>query len=182
MKNSNNMAGKLREETVVLEAVEITDIDYSRYGTLYNMSGEGMDTGNVAYACGEGWEDRSTTSQIMDTFTRLGRTWSTRQPFTAGEMERHEDTQEIQLPTDQPIIFCMADSKGEKPEISEVVPVILRPGYMFVIKRGIWHTASHGMEHDGYYYWMSNADGPAPWQEIVGGPAYIEVKCGEETV
>lgn len=180
MKRSDNIFEKYDEKAVVLEAVEITDIDYTRYGTLYNMTNEEKDTGNVVYACGEGWEDRSTTSRIMDTLTRLGRTWSVKQPFIAKEMERHEDTQEIQLPTDQPIVFCMARFEGEKPKLEEVVPVILRPGYMFVIKRGIWHTASHGLERDGYYYWMSNAEGPAPWEEIVGGPVCIKMKNEDE--
>lgn len=176
MKRSDELFEKVNGQAAVLEAVEITDIDHTQYGTLYNMTGEGTATDNVAHACGEGWEDQSTVSQIMDTLTRLGRTWSVKQPFIAKEMERHEDTQEIQLPTDQPIVFCMARSEGENPDLSEVVPVILRPGYMFVIERGIWHTASHGVEHDGYYYWMSNAEGPAPWKEITGGPAYIKVK------
>lgn len=180
MKRLDNASEQINERAAVLEAVEITDIDYKQYGTLYNMTGEGTATGNVVHACGEGWVDQSTTSQIMDTLTRLGRTWSVKQPFTAKEMERHEDTQEIQLPTDQPIIFCMARSEGEKPKLSEVIPVILRPGYMFVIERGIWHTASHGAEHDGHYYWMSNAKGPAPWEEIVGGPAYIQMKNADE--
>lgn len=160
----------------VKEAIDITDIDYSEYGILYNMSGNGNSTGNTEHSCGNGWDNNNTICPIMDTLTKLGYTWSTKQPFLAEAMEKHADTQEVQLPIDQPIVFCLAKAGKRILRAEDVIPVILRPGYMFVIHRDVWHTASHGVEKDGYYYWMSNSEEAVPWQDIEGDPVFVKVK------
>ena len=52
--------GDCGKSCIVKRAVEITEIDYRRYGILYNLSGDGVDTGNTNHSAGDGWEDTDT--------------------------------------------------------------------------------------------------------------------------
>lgn len=57
------------------QAVEITSLPpetLRRYGILYNLSGEGPDTGNTNSSCGDGWEDTDTLGPLIDTIGTLG--------------------------------------------------------------------------------------------------------------
>lgn len=164
----------------VKQAVEMTAIDpveLAEYGILYNLSGEGEDTGNVNHSAGDGWEDTDTVGSLLDTLGTLGRTKGCGAPFTAVEMERHEHTQEAQIPAAEPIVFCMAKACQGAPLTEDIIPVILRPGYVFVLHRGVWHSASHGLLGDTYYYWMALAyqNEPTLWADIADGPVRVEV-------
>lgn len=163
---------------MVKKAVDITSIDYSEYGILFNMSGEGADTGNTNHSSGEGWDDVDTSVPLLDTLARLGYTWSEKQPFIAREMEKHSHTQEAQIPIDQPIVFCMAKACNGAPKAEDVIPIILRPGYVFVLHREVWHSASHGLYQDGKYHWMAQVydNEPTVWKDIEGEPIYVEVE------
>lgn len=59
--------GDCGKSCIVKRAVEITEIDYRRYGILYNLSGEGVDTGNTNHSAGDGWEDTDTNVSLLDT-------------------------------------------------------------------------------------------------------------------
>lgn len=163
--------------TVVVDAVDITQINYSEYGILFNLSGEGIDTGNTNYSSGDGWYDVDTSIPLLDTLGSLGYTWSEKQPFVAKEMERHLHTQEAQIPIDQPIVLCLAKAGEEAPKADDVIAVIIRPGYVFVLNRGIWHSASHGQLRDGKYHWMAlvEENEPTVWMDVEGGPLYVRV-------
>ena len=168
---------------VIKDAVDITQIDYSEYGILFNLSGKGEDTGNTNYSSGDGWTDMDTVIPLLDTLGRLGYTWSKKQPFLAKEMEKHSHTQEAQIPLDQPIVLCLAKASKEAPKADEIIPVIIRQGYVFVIHRNVWHSASHGQYHDGNYHWMAQVyyNEPTEWIDIEGGPVYVraDVKDAE---
>lgn len=167
-----------KDNYIIKDAVDITEIDYSDYGILFNLSGEGEPTGNTNASSGTGWSDVDTSIPILDTLGRLGYTWSLCQPFVTDEMEKHSHTQEAQIPTDQPIVFCIAKASEEPPKIENVIPVIVRPGYVFVLHRDTWHSASHGVLHDGKYHWMAlvYANEPTVWEKIEGGPVYVRAK------
>ena len=49
-------------------------------------------------------------------------------------------------------------------------------GYVAVLDRGVWHSASHGLYTESYYYWLANVyEGePTEWQPIDGGPITVE--------
>ncbi|MBR0085214.1 MAG: bifunctional hydroxymethylpyrimidine kinase/phosphomethylpyrimidine kinase, partial [Lachnospiraceae bacterium] len=168
-----------REEAEMhsLKAADIREIDWEKYGRLYELDAEraaALKAEGMTISVTDIYTDVSTDEPIMKTLPRLGMTATKKAPFIAKAMERHAATQEVQLPTDQDVVFCLADSEGE-PKADDVVPVILRKGQMFVIKEGIWHTESHGLEKDGSYYWMSSADGTDTWHEIEGGAIYISI-------
>lgn len=162
-------------EYVVKEAVDITKIDYSEYGILFNLSGTGEDTGNTNHSSGDGWDDVDTSIPILDTPARLGYTWSEKMPFVANEMEKHSHTQEAQIPIDQPIVLCVAKAGDTAPKAEDVIPVLIRPGYVFVLHREVWHSASHGLDHDGKYHWMAQVyeNEPTVWKTIENGPVHV---------
>ena len=161
---------------ITKKAVEITDIDWSKYGILYDLSGSSKNAPNTNFSEGADFVDVDTSIPIIDTLGRLGRTQTKKVPFTAVEMEKHGHTQEAQLPAGQPIVFCVAAGGESAPQAEDVIPVILRPGYAFVLHRNIWHSPSHGLECDGAYYWMADVyDGePTVWADISGGPVLVE--------
>lgn len=164
-------------------AVDITEIDYKPYGILFNLSGEGLQTNNTNTSQGQGWTDVDTAIPVLDSVARLGYTFSEKQPFVVVEMEKHSHTQEAQLPTDQPIIFCMAKAGEHAPLAEDIIPVILRPGYVFVFHRETWHSASHGLNHNGSYHWMAQVyeNEPTVWQNIADGPVYISAENDSKT-
>lgn len=59
--------GDCEKNCIVKRAVELRRIDYSCYGILYNLSGEGVDTGNTNSSAGDGWEDTDTNVPLLDT-------------------------------------------------------------------------------------------------------------------
>ena len=168
--------GDCGKSCIVKRAVEITEIDYRRYGILYNLSGEGVDTGNTNHSAGDGWEDTDTNVSLLDTLGALGYTLGSGTPFEAVEMERHLHTQEAQIPAGEAIVFCLAEACDGAPKAEDVVPVILRPGFVFVIHRGVWHSASHGIGGAVRYYWQALAyvNEPTAWEEIEGGAVRVE--------
>lgn len=165
---------------MIKNVVDITEIDYSDYGILFNMTGEGVSTANTNCSEGDGWRDVDTAVPLLDTVGRLGYTYSTAQPFVAREMERHSHTREAQIPIDQPICLCMARASAAPPKAEDVIAVRIRPGYVFVLYRDVWHSASHGVYKDGYYHWMAQVyEGePTVWSEIAGGPIDVRDTIG----
>ena len=164
-------------------AVEITDLppeELERYGILYNLSGRGRDTGNVVSSSGDGWEATDIRGPLIDTIGTLGYTLGCGTPFVCREVERHLHTEEAQIPIDRPICFCLAPATPEPPKTGALIPVIFRPGYIFVIHRGTWHSASHGIGAPARYHWMAwvYRNEPTLWTPPEGGPLRV---TAEET-
>lgn len=160
---------------ITLKAKEITDINVSKYGILFNLGEEGIKTGNTNHDDGDDWWSNDTAFPVIDTTGRLGYGMGKKQPFVLDKMERHSHTQEAQFTAGQNIIICLAEYKGEKPRAEDVVPVILRSGYALTLYRDIWHSAAHGIDSDAASYWMADVfDGePTYWEELEGGPVLI---------
>lgn len=165
----------MNDKVTIKSAVEIESIDYSKYGILYNLTGAGKSTGNTNHSFGDGWEDTDTSISLLDTLGSLGYTLGGATPFTAQEMERHLHTQEAQIPTDKPIVFCVAPASEKSPGAEDVIPVILRPGYVFVLHRGTWHSSSHGLQSPAHYHWMALVykNEPTVWEKINNGPVQV---------
>ncbi|MDL2293305.1 ureidoglycolate lyase [Ruminococcaceae bacterium OttesenSCG-928-D13] len=135
--------------------MEITSIDFSAYGTLYNMTDGGVSTGNVNHWSGPGYEDINTTGPLIDTLGYLGHTRGSGTPFTVEAMERHMHTQEALFCTNQPIVFAVAAYSADPPRVEDIVPVILRPGYTAVLHRGTWHSSAHGLDGEAWYHYLA---------------------------
>lgn len=160
-----------------MKAIEITDIDEEvliKYGVLYKMSDYGSK--NTSYSEGDGWKGTYTNRPLIDSMGSLGYTYGTGVPFLCNEMERHLHSEEAQIPTDMPICFCMAEASDHSPKKKDIIPVILRPGYVFVLHRGTWHSSSHGLNGDCGYYWLcwTYYNEPTVWESIDEGPLQIE--------
>ena len=54
---------------------------------------------------------------------------------------------------------------------SETEAVILLPGEVIVLNKGIWHDACHGINKSVRYYWLDEEyEGePTEWVDICGG-------------
>ncbi|MDR2816547.1 MAG: ureidoglycolate lyase [Proteiniphilum sp.] len=159
-----------------MQAVEITHIDFSPFGIVYDMN-DYQNNVNINHSNGEGWEDTNTAFPIIDSLASLGYTLGTGCPFTAAMMERHEHTQEVLMCAGEPIIFLVAKATEEnQPDAKDVVPVLLKPGQIAVLHRKTWHSAAHGQNAETHYYWMALCykNEPTEWVEIKNGPVVVE--------
>lgn len=159
-----------------MKPIDITKIDYSKFGTLYNLGENGMDTNNTNLSTGDGFFDCDTNRPLLDTLGSLGMTRGCGTPCHVSEMERHEHTQEALFCTDAPIVFCVASPALEQPIASKIIPVILNPGFVFVLDRKVWHSSAHGINADVYYHWMALVykNEPTTWINIAGGGIDLE--------
>lgn len=156
-----------------LRPVEIAEIDFSPYGRVFDMrnGGEGLIQSN-----GDGWSDCFTAGPLIDGPASLGNTFGSGAPFVAAEMEIHGHSREAQMCMDEPIVFLVAAAlPGRPPQAGDAVAVILRPGYVAVLNKNVWHSASHGLTRPASYYWICRVcdDEPSQWAEIDGGPVTV---------
>lgn len=154
-------------------AREITSIDFSRYGKLHDMERGGA---GLNLSSGADYTDCHTDEPLLDTPASLGRTAASAAPFSAGEMERHLHSQEAMFCERSPIVFLVAPAGGAaQPNAPDVEAVILRPGQIAVVERGVWHSAAHVRNDGDAYYWSAHAykGEPTEWQPIAGGPVEV---------
>lgn len=159
---------------MILKAVDARDMDFTPYGRLFNMRAEGD---GLHYTRTAEYTDACTALPVIDTLASLGYTKSSGVPFTAQQMERHLHTQEAQIPESQPIVLLVAPATQTPcPDVQDVRAVIIPKGYIAVLERGVWHSASHGLYTESYYYWLANVHKgePTEWQPIQGGPVTVE--------
>lgn len=96
-------------------------------------------------------------------------------PFVCREVERHLHTQEAQIPAGEAICLAVAPPSEEPPAAGDLEAVVVRPGYVLVLHRAVWHSASHPVGGEGAYYWMAQAyeNEPTLWAEVQGGPVEV---------
>ena len=157
----------------MLTPVDVTQIEWQRYGILYDLTGAGT-TGNTNASSGEGWSDVDTDRPLLDTLliSHDNKFWHA---FDCSEVERHQHTQEAQIPAGKPICLLVAPPSDEPPSQKDLTAITIRPGYVFVLHRSVWHSASHGVEPDTSYYWMANVfeNEPTVWAAIKDGPVRV---------
>lgn len=161
-----------------MKAVEISSINFQKYGILYDMKGEGFGNGLVNRSSGDGWSDANTAIPVIDTTGTLGYTIGSGTPFTTTQMERHLHTQEALFCAADPIIFLVAEAteNDAPPKAEQVTPVLLRSGQIAVLHRGVWHSSAHGISSDAQYFYLALAyqNEPTVWRDIIGGPISVE--------
>ena len=163
-----------------MKAIEITSIPHAelaQYGKLLNLKDCNQDNEQVVVTNGDGFLDITTTSPIIDTVGSLGRTIGSPMPFVLQEMERHLHGEEALLPIADPICLCMAPASEHAPMAKDTIAAILRPGYVFVLHRGTWHSPAHGLTPDSPYYWLSwtYPGEPTVWNDVEDGPVHVEL-------
>lgn len=159
-----------------MKPIKITEIDYSKFGTLYNLNKDGIDTKNTNISKGEGFYDKDTNRPLIDSLGSLGMTRGCGLPCQITEMERHLHTQEALFCTNEAIVFCIAPAELHQPIPSKIIPVILLPGQVFVIDRKVWHSSAHGLQHDVTYHWLALVykNEPTEWMNILNDGIYLE--------
>lgn len=160
-----------------MEALEITAINFEEYGILYSMDERVPGQGAVNFSSGDGWKDANTAMPVIDTRASLGYTLGGGAPFTVSEMERHQHTQEALFCAGAPIIFLVAPaSELPYPAAADVKAVILRPGQVAVLHRGVWHSSAHGLYDAAQYYYLALCykNEPTEWVTIQDGPIVVE--------
>lgn len=157
-----------------IKAVDITTIDFSRYGKVLDLRNGGP---GLLTSRGEDYSDISTKLPIIDTMASFGCTLSEPVPFTAKQMERHAHTQEAQICAEEPIVFLVSEPtpEGVPPKAENTIAVMLPIGYAAVLERNVWHSASHCVHSRNHYYWLAYAyEGePTEWVDINGGPIKV---------
>lgn len=158
-----------------IKAVHVSAIDFSKYGEYYDMN---AGSANVWTSQGDGWKDARTNRSIISSPGSLGITQGSPLPCKVYKMERHLHTQEAIFCLSDPIVVAIAicgDSK--QPLSSDIEAVMIRPGEVIVLNKGIWHDACHGINKSVRYYWLAEEyDGePTEWVDICGGPIELHV-------
>jgi ureidoglycolate lyase len=153
-----------------IKAVPVSEIDFLKYGNYFNMNNP-LD--NLWVSQGDGWSDVRTTAPIISTAGSLGITQGSPLPCKVSKMERHLHTQEALFCLTDPIVIAIANSGEDKqPLASTIEAVIIQPGEVIVLNKGIWHDACHGINKSVRYYWLAEEyEGePTEWVDIIGGP------------
>ena len=160
--------------------VSIEKMDFSPFGCFYSLKEVGG-TGTVNRSEGSDYKDGYTRLPLIDCPGSLGMTVSKPLPFAAEEMERHLHTKEALFCAGEPIAFLVAPvsedaERLEKgPDAEDTVAVLLKPGQVAVLNRGVWHSPAHGLSGETGYYWMAEAydDEPTVWRKIEHGPVTV---------
>ncbi|KON86563.1 hypothetical protein AF332_06830 [Sporosarcina globispora] len=158
-----------------IKAVPVSTIDFSKYGVYYDMNGG---SANVWTSQGDGWKDARTNRSIINASGSLGITQGSALPCKVSKMERHLHTEEALFCLTDPIVVAIANGGDHKqPLPSEIEAVIIQPGEVIVLNKGIWHDACHGLHNPVRYYWLAEEyEGePTEWVDICGGPVELHV-------
>lgn len=158
---------------MTIKAIPIGEFDFSPYGTYYNLT---EDAGQVSHTKTPVYEDHMTKAPLIDTLGHLGYTIGGPAPCEVRSMEKHSHTQEAIFCMADPVVLCVAVSRGgEPPRAEDVRAVVLAPGDAVVMDREIWHDACRGLgKSAGYYYLAKAGDTPADWLPVSGGPVTVE--------
>lgn len=163
-------------------AVPVENAQFERFGAIYNLRGDAESPDkNVIFSEGTDYKDGYTMNPVVDRPVSLGMTVSSPMPFTAEKMERHLHTWETLMCISEPIVFLVAPetdgsaADNDFPKAEDSVAVMLKPGQVAVLNRGVWHSPAHGLERESAYYWMAEAydDEPTVWKEILHGPVQV---------
>lgn len=155
-----------------VKPVSIKDFDFTPYGRYWNLRTErGVKT--------EKYEAYMTIDPPVERPLRFGMTTCENgDTFVVDSMERHLSTEEVLFAGDKPIILSLAGSDpAGNPKAEDVVNLLMEPGDLVVIKRGIWHDACHAVEGSAMYYFLSySSSDPSEITWLPVSPAPVTVQ------
>ena len=133
--------------------ISIKDFDFTPYGRYWDLHKErGVKT--------EKYEAYMTIDPPVERALRFGLT-----------VCDNGDTFEV----DSMLSIANSDPYG-MPQAKDVVSLLMEPGDLVVMKRGIWHDACHAVEGHAQYYFLSYSNGDpdeTAWKQIQ--PAAVQV-------
>ena len=151
--------------------ISIKGFDFTPYGRYWDLHKErGVKT--------EKYEAYMTIDPPVERALRFGLpVCDNGDTFGVDSMERHMSTEEVLFAGDKPIILSIANSDPYgMPQAKDVVSLLMEPGDLVVMKRGIWHDACHAVEGHAQYYFLSYSNGDpdeTAWKQIQ--PAAVQV-------
>jgi ureidoglycolate hydrolase len=159
----------------VITPREVWDCQPDRWGRLLQFSGRPAPGGHTARFEGSDYTSWETARPLLDTVGSLGRTTSVPLPCSITQVERHQHTEEAQIPIAHPIVLLVGAPSENPPSAAELEGIILRPGWAFVLDRGVWHSASHGLTEVAPYLWQAwvYRNEPSIWANIPDGPVVL---------
>ncbi len=148
-------------------AEHITSENFHPYGTCIDLY---QNQALVKHFSTDSFADHMTIAPLIDTPGHLGLTVGSPAPYSVGAMEKHAHTQEAIFCLAEPVILCVAASRGNEPPLAEDVRAFLiHPGQVAVMERNIWHDACHGLGKNAPYYYLATAGAnPAQWVAVSG--------------
>lgn len=162
------MSGK---KQIAVEPISIKDFDFTPYGRYWNLRKErGTKT--------DKYEAYMTIDPPVERPLRFGMTiCKNEKMFLVDSMERHMSTEEVLFVGDKPIILSVAKSDpNREPETEDVVSLLMEPGDLVVMKKGIWHDACHAVDDDAMYYFLSYNNGDpqeTTWVNVMPEPVTV---------
>lgn len=155
----------------VCKPIPIKTFDFSPYGRYWDLRRERC-------VKAETYEAYMTVDPPMERPLRFGMTvCENGGTFPVDTMERHLSTEEILFAGDKPIVLSVAGSDpAGLPQAEDVVSLLMEPGDLVVMKRGVWHDACHAVEGTAQYYFLSHSgDDPdeTAWKAVQPAPVQV---------
>ena len=160
-------------------AQPVTAENFSRYGKVYNLTGDADP--KAIWTAGDGWHDGFTKTPLIDGRGHLGVTRGGGAPWHCSAMERHPQTEEAIFCLAQAVILAVAPaSDAAAPHRDDIEAFVVMPGQVVVMKRNVWHDACRGVSGPTPYYWMAVCGlGESPWVPVSGGSKLVQAAPGE---
>ena len=99
-------------------AEHITSENFRPYGTCIDLY---QNQALVKHFSTDSFADHMTIAPLIDTPGHLGLTVGSPAPYSVGAMEKHAHTQEAIFCLAEPVILCVAASRGNEPPLAEDV-------------------------------------------------------------
>ena len=157
----------------ITKPVSIKEFDFTPYGRYWDLKKErGVKT--------DKYEAYMTIDPPVERPLRFGMTTCENgAAFDVDSMERHLSTEEVLFAGDKPIILSLAASDpAGNPKAEDVVSLLMEPGDLVVIKRGIWHDACHAAASSALYYFLSYSNGDpseTAWLPVTPAPVQVQL-------
>ncbi|WDZ81091.1 ureidoglycolate lyase (plasmid) [Ensifer adhaerens] len=160
----------------------VTAENFSRYGRLYDLTGDADP--KAIWTVGDGWRDGFTRTPLIDGHGHLGVTRGGSAPWNCSAMERHPLTEEAIFCLAQPVVLAVAPaSDADAPHRDDIEAFVVGPGQAVVMNRNVWHDACRGVSGPTPYYWMAVCGlGESPWVPVAGGPKRVQAAQSEGPV
>ena len=154
------------------EIIDVSKADLTQLGKVYHL--------DRAANSGAGWESTITPDTPVRENWKIGFVRSIQLPVSVDKMERHLTTKEAMMAASDDIVVALAPASGEKaddaPDMKKLICVLLKPGDVLVVKKGVWHSACYGYNHPAMYYFMfEDLNEPVIWTKIIDGPCEIRL-------
>lgn len=154
------------------EITDISKVDLTQLGRIYHL--------DRAANSGAGWESTITCDIPVKGNCKVGFVRSIQLPVFVDKMERHSTTEEAMMAASDDVVVALAPvtegKADDAPDMKNLICVLLKPGDVLVVKKGVWHSACYGYNNPAMYYFMfEDLNESVIWTRIIDGPCEIRL-------